>query len=73
MKNYQTKDYELLNVKKFGKSAQIATLRQAYSPDRLYAWQGRYASPTESWQQSSLQTPDEFKEMVKQALKEQRY
>lgn len=60
-------DYELFDVRRFH-TAQIAVFRQAYFPDRLYAWKGRHTAPTKSWMQAPTETSDEFRKRVKADL-----
>lgn len=68
MKTITTTKYELLGVRRIalstGHSAQIATRRQAYSPDRLYAWRGRHDNPTWEAEQGSHETEREFVESL---------
>lgn len=60
--------YEIVGIRKIklstGHSAQIGTLRQAYSPDRLYAWRGRHASPKWEATQGAHETEREFVESL---------
>lgn len=51
-----------------GRTAQVATERVAYSPDRLYAWQGRADRPTRQWRQESLDTETDFYRRVRRNL-----
>lgn len=63
-KRISTDKYELLDIRRVrlstGRYAQIATRREAYAPDRLYAWRGRHSSPKWEKYQGSLETPREF-------------
>ncbi len=64
-------DYELIDVRRINvgtRTARKAVLRQAYHPDRLYAWQGRRDQPTREWMQQAMETRDEFFERVKRDL-----
>lgn len=68
MKNISTEKYELLGIRRVklstGRYAQIATRRQAYSLDRLYAWRGRHTDPKWEAEQGSLETDKEFVESL---------
>lgn len=68
---YSTDSYELIDVRRIwgnGRSAQIAVRRQAYSPDRLYAWTGRHTSPNREWHQDSLENKSEFRGRVRREI-----
>ena len=75
MKKIITKSCELIDprrvkVRGWGAttSFQIALRREAYSPDRLYAWRGRHTSPSQEWMQNSTETENEFVKRVKEEL-----
>lgn len=66
-----TDRYELIDVRRIRagqRSAQIAVLREAYSGDRLYAWQGRHTDPAREWRQQPLDTPADFRARVRRDL-----
>lgn len=68
MKTISAEKYELVGVRRVklstGHWAQIATRRQAFSPDRLYAWRGRHTEPKWEAEQGSLETDREFVESL---------
>lgn len=66
-----TPTYDLIHIRRIrvgALSAQIATRRIAYSPDRLYACPGKHAAPTREWEQVPLDSEDDFIARVKREL-----
>jgi hypothetical protein len=71
MARIDTPTYELIDVRRIrsgGLSAQVAVRRIAYSPDRLYAWQGPHTRPSREWEQGALDTAGDFLARVRREL-----